>query len=230
MLPANWTDQLLQDLGAPNTKKNRVFLILWQMAEGNPGPRNNNPLNIKADSAPKDRYGVSVYPDWNNGAKATARFLMTNSYYTAIVSALKSGDPWGNPSRLNQIADAFRHWAGVKPGGNLTDAYRRIIQFGSEGNAADWTSVDITNVPVVGGPAKSAGHAVGTAVDAGVNAAKDTVGAITSVGDAIKWAFANWDRILEVLGGFVLLMLGLYRLAGSTGVPTPGRLPAGAAA
>jgi murein DD-endopeptidase MepM/ murein hydrolase activator NlpD len=51
----------------------------------------------------------------------------------------------------------------------------------------------------------------------------DTVGdvwdAATAVPKAFEWAFGNWDRILEVLGGAVLLLLGLYRLAGQLGAP-----------
>lgn len=48
--------------------------------------------------------------------------------------------------------------------------------------------------------------------------------AIGSIGDAIKWIFdtRNILRVLEVFGGFILLLIGLYLLAKQMGAPTPG--------
>lgn len=58
----------------------------------------------------------------------------------------------------------------------------------------------VVKIPVEG--VFGAGEAVGGAV----------VGPVSSVGDAIKWVGGNWDRVLEVVGGFIILSVGAIML------------------
>jgi biotin carboxyl carrier protein len=78
------------------------------------------------------------------------------------------------------------------------------------------TRVPPTDTPggvgIIVGGAKGAAGAVG-----------DVVGGITDVvtapADAIRWIGDNWDRVLEVVGGFVITIAGLYLLARQLGAP-----------
>jgi len=96
---------------------------------------------------------------------------------------------------------------------NPNDSYvdpshaREIANTATSGSAADAGSVDI------GVAASSAGSAAkaGAELIPGVKQ-------IESIGGAISWIGNNWDRILWVVGGFILLLLGLALLTGRTKV------------
>ncbi len=190
---ADWTTGVLKGLGAPVTARNIGFLHIWHTFEG--GTAANNPLNTTQAAKGATEYnsaGVKNYPSAGVGIQATVQTL-ENGKYSSIVNALRSGDPWGFHHE-DSVAANLRTW-------------------GTGTFASLWLGRD---VPPGGLGSSTASGPVGAAIDApfqavgsGVSAA---VGGITSVGDAIKWLGNNWDRVLEVIGGSILLGVGLYML------------------
>lgn len=53
-------------------------------------------------------------------------------------------------------------------------------------------------------------------------AARDVWNAATAIPNAFKWIFENWDRVLEVAGGAMLLLIGLWQLSKNADLPRPG--------
>lgn len=86
----------------------------------------------------------------------------------------------------------------------------------------------LERIPVIGGPASSA-FSLATdplgIVGGPLGAAKDAYNVVKSPVDAIRWVTGNWDRALEVMAGFVLLLIGLILLGARLGM-----LPGGAGA
>jgi len=92
----------------------------------------------------------------------------------------------------------------------LQDKYQAPTQFNlnavtstfGTGSAADWTSIDMHSV---GQAASAAASAVG-------NAAHNLVAPFESIGSAFAWLGNNWDRVLAVIGGAILVIIALIVL------------------
>ncbi len=88
-------------------------------------------------------------------------------------------------------------------------------------SASDWSSFSLTDVPgAVSGVAGAAGQAIGGAESAAKNALTGWVGQLT------RWLEGYAIRVGETVGGFLLVLVGLYLLARQVGLATD--VPAGA--
>lgn len=110
---------LLRALNAPDTPQNRLFLQLWQRAEG--GSAANNPFNTTQPEHGASNYngvGVKNYGSPQQGLEATVRTL-ENGRYGSIVRDLRSGhatakklgvdlaqSPWGTGSGVLRLLGA----------------------------------------------------------------------------------------------------------------------------
>lgn len=187
---AGWESDVLRELGLPDTDANRRFLATWQRFEG--GTAAYNPLNTTLGVGASTAYnavGVRNYPSRGVGVKATAATL-SNARYAGIRRALATGDPFHvDASTQRGIVAGLSNWVSGTATGGIDYANR-----------------------ILGAAGKAAGNAIGST---------PTGGAIGAVGDAVTapakgvgWVLGNWDRVLLVIGGFLLLVLGLLRLSG----------------
>ena len=106
----------------------------------------------------------------------------------------------------------------------------------SGGGGIDWRKrvgagilLGPAGVPLVGGTTL---HEISGLPGSGIaGGIADAYGSITSVGDALGWASKNWDRMLEVAAGFILVLVGLVLLGRSMGLGNLGKkTPMGRAA
>lgn len=191
-------------------------VIAWIQQEGafkSGGTGGFNYLNITPFAGDK-RAGVSAggFSQFNNvqdSIVATNALLHQPQYGPIIATARSKPTP---KQQINAIAaspwDANHYGGSGGPvlvsvfsrlfGGNtgLNDHYvgpdqARNIATDFQGNAADWTSIDMTSV----------GNAAG-------QVAHDIAAPFESIGQVLSWIGNNWDRILWVIGGSILLILG----------------------
>src|SRR5207237_8354923 len=95
--------------GKRETAGNEQFLDTWQRYEG--GTALNNPLNTTQGYPGATNYnsvGVKNYRTPYDGIQATATTLR-NGRYDAILSALRSGDPYAYADKI-AVAQAIRTW------------------------------------------------------------------------------------------------------------------------
>lgn len=121
------------------------------------------------------------------------------------------------PAAPNSSHAHIELWRSIKGGyrfENLSDP----AVFLAAGRA---TSPDTEGVTVGDVLRGGFGPGVTGAVKGVTGAVSDVVETASDIGSAIAWPFKNWDRILEVLGGFVLLIVGLYLLGRKLALPTP---------
>lgn len=112
----------------------------------------------------------------------------------------------GKPAATQIAAIAASPWDQGHYGGNGRALAQAYVLLRLPGSSPSSGGISTGSVP---------GFARGVAggLQGAVNTGAAVVGSITSVGDAIKWVFDNWDRVLEVLGGFVLALVGALALA-----------------
>jgi len=224
------------------TKIDPRVLIAWIQIEGAYAPHGTGHFNyLNMRPYPGDRYSSVSAGDFeqfsnvNDAIYSTVRRL-NQPFARPILSTAAS-----KPTPRQQIAAiAATGWDAGHYGGsggvslvntysslfkNPDDSYldptnaRAVSNTVGTGSAADTGSVD------AGGAASAAGSAAEHIP--GVKQAEGVVSAIGSVGDAVKWIGDNWDRVLEVIAGFILAILGasfVYKKqTGSYPVPIPGR-------
>lgn len=104
-------------------------------------------------------------------------------------------------------------------GGKCPPGYKKYLNKCVLQSAIDAGVVDPKGAPLGGFPG-------GGAIQSGIDAIKAP---FEGIADVVRWIGDNWDRILEVIGGFLLLLLGLYRLASQLGT-APSNVPAVVAA
>lgn len=193
--PPAWEIGVLRGIGAPVTGHNLNFLRTWAHFEGTAAKYNPLATTQPAPGATPlsgNPDGVKNYPSATVGVHATTQTLL-NGRYGSIVDALRSGDPWKPQYRTSgDIASELRTW-------------------GTKNFASLWMAGDIPPAGITGGTPAS--DAYGAIADSSVGqAVGGVVSGVSSVGDAIGWVFHNGDRILEVVGGFALLAVGLFLL------------------
>lgn len=212
-----WEDMVLADLGAPQSTTNEIFLRAWELQEGGQSVEHiNNPLNTKLDRAIYPGYsaapGIPVYPDLTVGSRETARTLQSG--YPSILNALRTDTVMGQIGDPGFIGDLNRWVSGKRnpqPTQYTSSIAHNFAVGAGQGSAADWTSYDLGNA------ASDANKALG-----------NPLGFIGSTEKALKFLFSL--RFLEILGGGLLILLGLYLLGKQFGVSVPAPAPAKAAA
>lgn len=235
----DWRIDVLRSLGAPVTKANLAFLSAWQRQEGGHtnNDAHFNWLNTTTGrSFPAiNGIGVRSYPDYGTGIRQTVATL-NNGRYRNIVAGLRLGNP-SDSALLPAISGDLQVWVSGRRSGNpdyakkvFTGTAQRNPGGGGVGGFFKETTEQIlnpVNMFVPGGPVGStvldkvlpplgdaASHIpiVGGALDAAAgvaDAATGVTGAATAVLNSFRWVFGNWDRMLYVLGGFIILMIGL---------------------
>jgi hypothetical protein len=192
----------------------------WEKAEGNPGnlPGYYNWWNIKTTTA--QSLGI---PTVGTGPAGTAKFANIGIGESAAIAEITSPAIGLTNERgksiAQQIADiGASPWAsshyGSPPGANLLRDFKSMYP------GVDVGTNSQTPLPAAGGGASQQQTGIGNPL----SPITDAIGSIT---DAFKFLFSY--RFLEILGGGLLILLGLYILAQqfqkvalAQGIPLPG--------
>lgn len=218
-----WEAAVLRAAKLPVTTANINFLDSWHQYEGSAA--HFNPLNVTGyQSGNINTYGlgsinsagVQTYGSAQQGAAATAAFLNFPNY-THIHAALASGDPY--------------HYYADTPG-NQSNLISEIAKWGSKSFALvlQYEAPPIAKVGPGGvlGQGSSQFH-TGTS-STGQNTNTTTTNSTPGLfGGLIDWIKAYSIRTAEVVGGFFLLLVGLYLLARQIGLATTAPGPVGTA-
>ena len=237
MATRDWRLDVLTALGAPASPANLRFLETWQRFEGGHTANNAsfNWLNSTSGTQyPKiNSVGVRAYPDWPTGVNYTVSTIR-NGRYPSVVKGLVSGNPY-NPGLRAGILGDLSTWVSGSRTGNLSYAAKVLGTSyqvptatsatadpkppGREGrHAGEQVASGVPGVSWVWNATKGVWEKSTQAIIDIVEAPEKAAGAVSSTWDAIKWPFENWDRVLEVVGGFVLVVAGLYLMGRSLGV------------
>jgi hypothetical protein len=209
--PTDWYSELLQQLGFPDTPQNRAFLFAWHNHEQS-AFGTWNPLSTTqrvSGSKSGNSAGVQIYPSRNAGIQATAITLL-NGNYPEIIRGLKTGDiyAWSNKSTINQqnIADELGKWGSHSfalvymyeaptPPGALKSWYGQVpfttaqLQAHTDPQTGAMTTSKTNPPPATG-----------------------VFAAFNSLESAFSWLGGNWDRVLAVIGGAILVIIALFVL------------------
>lgn len=132
-----------------------------------------------------------------------------------------------NPSKSHSHIEVWRTLRGGYNFGNMLDPGL----FFAAGGGSSYPSRIAGAIGDAAGDAIGGIPGAGPILGAGIDAAGGIGGAadiVTAPARAVVWVFENWDRVLEVIGGGIILLLGLYRLAGQLGAPSiAAAIPAG---
>lgn len=219
-------------------------LIAWQTSEGHPGDTAYNYLNITSQTA----QSVGVPPS-ETLAAGTAGFANVQEGILATVREIRNlglTHEAGKTPR-QEIADiAATNWASSHYGGpggpNLLNDLIGIFGTAAPdspyqgsgtagavaGSAKTGSAADITSASGGSLTHNAATGAVGTGVDTTVGAAKTAAGAVVSAASlpVTVWNFVTSWRFAEIVGGFLLLVLGLALLGRQYGMSVPSPVPA----
>lgn len=216
-------------------------VVAWVVQEGTytkGGIGHNNFLGLKVQAG--DKYSsvgpgnFEQYANVNDAIYSASRRIKSNHAISAMAKS--------KPSPREQIRtiaasswDQSHYGPAGSPGKNLMATFGRIFG-GNKG-------LDDTYIgPAQAGPIASTAN-TGSAADAGSydagNAAHDAasaagsiLGPFKSIAELIKWIGGNWDRILLVFGGAILVIIALVLLSktqmskmmgagGTAATPTP---------
>jgi hypothetical protein len=191
--------------------------------------------------------GVRAFPNYQTGIQQTVATLQ-NGRYRNIEAALRSGNPIDR-SLAGAVSGDLQTWVSGKRSGNpeyakrvYTTAAQSMIGGGGAGGSVrgalheGWGFISSPENLLPGGPAGHAGREIIGAIP-GVPGAGDipvvggaldaASGAVSGVGDAagavvgsFRWVFGNWDRMLLVGGGFIVMLIGLVMLGRALSKPT----------
>ena len=191
-----WEEDVIGYLGVPNTVENKEFLDVWQQFEHSNA--HNNPLNLTKPTgvATINSAGVQSYSTAAQGALYTANNIKNSGYYPTIYAALQSGKPLdifvlhkGDPKKQLAIIAELRKWG--------------------SGTYADYLS------QLTGGKAGQGGSG-GLFEDP--NTGKD-IPAYSPGQSAANWVndhlFGNWEQILFVALGIILVLIAILMIAKS---------------
>lgn len=221
--------QFIQGVSAGTGIDPRV-LVAWIQSEGHPGDMYHNYMNIQTPTAAS--LGV---PTSGTAAANTAEFSDVQTGIDATVKEIKSlglshlahetprqeitqiaASPWasshyggpGGPRLQSVFAGIFGGQAGLDSAYQSPSSSYQVGSTATTGSAADAGSVDITGSG--GGP----------------SVARAVSGLVSN-----PFKFLTSWRFVEVVGGFLLLLVGVALLARQFGlsVPTPMGAAAGAA-
>lgn len=180
----------------------------WEVAEGGPA---DNPLNI----GPGFHYGTPV-----KAADVTAKMIETSSFYTDILQSFQ-GKYSSQDKAISEQAKAIaynQHWNVIDPKkhspaeiASLRKQYLGNISGGAIEalNEGVQPSSTISQLPGGGqgikNPPDNPGGLIG-----GVAGVADSIGSIAhDIAAPFEWIKGNWDRLLFVIGGAILVILAL---------------------
>jgi hypothetical protein len=193
-----FADAVLRGIGAPLTAANELLIASWAAAEGTKA--RYNPLATTQPYAGATNFnsaGVKNYPSFAAGVAATVQTLK-NGRYPFIVQSLQSN----NAVAITQTREGRAEisvWG--TSWGNLTSIF--LGRGAGEAARSNWLA------DAVGGVTGAIGDAAG-AVASPFAAVGDVIGKLLSPD--------FWLRVLEMLAGGVLVLLGLYLLAKEIGL------------
>ena len=160
---------------------------------------------------PGGPYGRSLYVKFADGTRAYLTHF--ESLFVKAGDTVQAGDPLGRVGDTPGTDDHIHIGVeGTKYQQKVTLGSGRPTS-GSQGFLAD----------VLGGVGWSPGGGVSIGGHEGADLIPDPpgYGLIKDLPGALGWVTGNWDRILQVIGGLLLLLVGVNRLAGQLGMPTP---------
>lgn len=206
---------MLDALGAPQSAYNLNFLAAWEKQEGGLSVEHiNNPLNTTLDRSRYPGYqyapAIPVYPSLGVGVAETAATIRQG--YPSILAALQKDQVGASVGTPGFVSDLNKWVSGKRS--TTESKYSKAVEDAALGNqsAADWTSVSGTDL----------GNAAAAGAGAAAGAAAGFLG-ITDAKKALEFLFSY--RFLEILGGGMLILVGLYILAKQFGatfsVPGP---------
>lgn len=240
---SGWEQDVLRALGDVPTSADIQFLDSWQRAEG--GGAVYNPLNTTLTEPGATDYntvGVKNYTSPAQGAQATAQTLEGATAYAPIVQALATGNPYTYDR--SSIAAALTYWVSGSTSPIDTQYVANVMGGGSEGTnpGAPSGTTGPSGGSTSGGTVHVCGsdHNASSRVGFGVffcdcfpwetwGQCADRIGS-RPIGGAINTAASTLDlakkvitfifsyRFLELVGGAVLIVIGLYLLAKETGL------------
>ena len=211
-------------------------LVAWAAVEGaytKGGTGGYNYLNMKP--FPGDKHaalspkGFSQFANVQDAINATVTLLHAPQYANILATArLKppprqeiaaiAASPWdqshyggtGGPKLLGEFGDLFQKSGGASQYQSPQNAPALLATIGTSGGQDSiWATVkhviDDMNAPFTPG----SGIELPGVGQSGLDVAGNLLGPISSIGDAIKWAFGNWDRILLVIGGGIGLLVAI---------------------
>lgn len=209
--PIEWAVAQLRYMGLPVTVSNVAFLTGWQRIEGGnwSNTASYNPLNTTlrapgSKAIPNNLAGVQSYTSWNQGIQATAATLQS---YPAIMAGLSAGD--GATADLSgSFSGDLSRWSGggysVVPPASVSGP--QVAQLdASFGQIAKGI---IGGLIAGGASGLSLGNQAAGGASGVVNGLDEVGSFFSSLGKGITWI-----RILEVVGGLVLLGVGVYLYA-----------------
>lgn len=219
----DWRVDVLRALNAPVTQANLNFLNNWQRHEG--GHTNNsahwNWLNSTAGSGfPRiNSVGVRSYPNYSLGIAYTASTIR-NGNYQNVVRGLQKGNPYDPTLRQGILGDLSTWVSGSRTNG-LSYAASVLGQAANVpvGKASGAGGTTLNPNPFGG---KDLGDKIGGAVGGalehipGVKQGEAVVHGAEATAHGVSWVFGNWDRVLEVIGGSVLVIIGLLLIGKQT--------------
>lgn len=214
------------------------FMIAWAQKEGG-GITNNaafNPLNTKQQAAGSTDagHGIQAYPDDGTGIKATIAAL-NNGLYGALVHALNTDDLIGlgfnsaNNQKLHQMANNIAAELMVWAYGHssLTDSNYEgyvldIMQLAGISNASiqggnvESSKTGQSQAAIDAYGQKSLGpDASGLTVQGAEQNASNALNGLNNFFSALQGFFSNPVRLIKILGGAALVIVGLVLLVRS---------------
>ena len=209
--PLDWAIVLLKYMNLPVTTSNVSFLVGWAVAEGGAwhNTATGNPLNTTLRTAgsktiANNSAGVQAYPSWAAGIQATAQTLQG---YPEIMAGLRAGDA-ASADLAGSMGSDLKRWSG--------DAYQVVPP--SSVSSSQVANLDLSWGQIGSSILKdlgwafdfgASGAAVGSQAVGGVSGAEHGINAIghffNSLGEGVTWI-----RLLEIVGGFLVMGLGLY--------------------
>lgn len=203
-------------------------LIAWMYQEGafkKGGTGGFNYLNVAPfpgdNRAGISSGGFSQFSSVQDSIRATSHVLQQKNMNVIVSTARTQPTPQRQIAAIAMSPWDLAHYGGTGGptlvttfealfGGShsITTPYQGAdIVEGFKSDVADFTSIDMHTI--TGAAGKVIGAAGDIAGPSGIDVAKGIWGGITSIGDAIGWAFSNWDRILLVIGGGIGLLVAI---------------------
>lgn len=212
---------VLGNIGAPVTDNNIVNLQAWAKAEGTSAKNNPLATTLKlggSSGLPGNPDGVQQYATPELGAQATARTI-TNGLYPKLASLLRHDQGFGANAGNPELSRELNKWSGQADAGTRVTSYVSNVLKNAQGivgsgSAADWLSIDGNDVAA-----------------AAAGAAKKAADAVAPWAGGLAHLLGNlvdphtWWRVGLMLAGGVLIMLGLVKMAQSSGVSMPAVVP-----
>lgn len=220
--PANtdqWAQDLLAELGLPQTSTNISFLSSWENSESGTGygynplgstataTSNSDPSLKGSQSVAGNPDGVQEYTSWAQGVRATADILK-QSNNSELITELAQGNT-SSASLRSAVESSPSSWDNGDNAG-LSPSTATAFQYGgalgtTKGAPASGASPGfgwnpITDLKI------ATGSATGTAFES--NIPGNTASTLASL-SPVQWLESSLGEVLLILFGFALVIVGL---------------------